>query len=50
MRQKNMKFVMLLLVNGTGKYSILKNGIVLQLETQDRKKRRKERAKRICEE
>jgi len=33
-----MMFVMLLLVIGTGKYSILKSGIVLQLEIQDRKK------------
>jgi len=45
-----MKFVMLLLVTGTGKDSILKSDIVLQLEIQGRKKRRKERAQRICEE
>jgi hypothetical protein len=37
-RQKNMAFVKLLLVTGTCKYAILKSGILLRPEIEDREK------------
>jgi hypothetical protein len=45
-RQKNIEFVTLLLVTGIWKDAILKCGIVLQIEIQDRKKEGK---RKICE-
>jgi hypothetical protein len=41
-RQKNMTFVTFLFVTGTWKDAILKCGIVLQIEIQNRKKEGKE--------
>jgi hypothetical protein len=40
-RQKNMEFVMLVLVTATWKYAILKSGILVQIKIQDRKRKGK---------